>query len=182
MFLLTFFLICVFIALGAGFLAALSDLKGLKIPNFHSVLIAGTFLMAYAGLWLGGREDVFAPLLSHMLGFALVFLMTLALFAFRAIGGGDSKMASAFALWMGLKGIILFLFYTAMFGGLLGAAALILKRWKPFKGPAPNSWIARVQAGENAVPYGVAILAGALVSFAKIGYFGSEVLSSFLLS
>lgn len=75
-----------------------------------------------------------------------------------------------------------FLFYMALVGGVLGLVALALRKWKPVKNPAEGSWIARVQAGENKVPYGAAIAAGALASFVELGYFSSEVLSSFLMS
>lgn len=182
MFLLIFFLFAVFAALGAGILAALSDLRGMTIPNILSVAIIAAFFAAYGVLWLSGRDDVFGSVSSHLLSVVIVFGVTLAMFMLRAIGAGDSKLASAFALWTGLKGMMPFLFYMALAGGVLGLAALALRKWKPVKAPREGGWIARVQNGENGVPYGAAIFAGALASFVKLGYLGPEVLSSFLLS
>lgn len=181
MILLVIFLACLFISLGAGFQASLSDLRGLTIPNMYSVIVIAAFFAAYAALWLGGQGGIFAPLMSHLLAALLVFVVTAALFAARAIGAADSKLATAFALWMGLRGLMPFLFYMTLVGGLLGLAALALHRWKPVKAPREGGWIARVQAGENKVAYGVAIVLGALASFVKLGYLGGEVLRSFLV-
>ena len=181
MLLLIVLLICLFVVAGTGILAAVSDMRGLTIPNMYSGIIIGAFFLCYAILWLGGRDDVFAPLTSHGLSALIVFGFTLAMFMSGGIGGGDSKLATAFAFWLGLKGLIPFIIYMSFAGGLLGLAALAMKKWTPVKKPKAGSWIARVQGGENKVPYGVAIVVGALVSFLKIGYFDGEVLSSFLI-
>ena len=181
MLLLIIFLVGVFVAIGAGGLASYSDFKGLTIPNAHSVAVAGAFVFTYVVLWLFGRDDVFFSLGSHIVGAVIVFGVTLAMFALKGLGAADSKLGTAFALWVGVKGLFLFLFYMALFGGVLGVAALLLRKFKPFKTPSEGGWIARVQAGESKVPYGMAIVFGALVSFVKLGYFSGEVLSSFLL-
>ena len=181
MFLLIIFLIGVFVAIGAGALAGYSDFRGLTIPNAHSAAVAGAFLATYLVLWMFGRDDVFFSLGSHILGAVIVFGVTLAMFAMGGLGAADSKLGTAFALWVGVKGLFVFLFYMALFGGALGLAALLFRRFKWIKNPPEGSWIARVQAGESKVPYGIAIVFGALVSFVKLGYFNGEVLSSFLL-
>ncbi|MCC7304793.1 MAG: prepilin peptidase [Alphaproteobacteria bacterium] len=182
MLLLIIFLVCVFVALGAGIIGAWSDFRGLVIPNIYSLIVCVSFFVAYGLLALFGRDDVFFGLQSHLIAGLVVFVLTAYLFAIHVIGGADSKLASAFAFWMGLKGLMAFLFYVALAGGVLGVAALIIKNMKPFKAPRPGGWVARVQAGENKVPYGIAIAAGALASFAKLGYFSADTLGSFLLS
>jgi len=181
MFLLVVFLMCLFVVIGTGVLAGLSDIRGLTIPNMYSALVIGAFVLCYAALWLGGRDDVFASLSSHIVGAALVFLITLAMFMFKIIGAGDSKFATALAFWVGVKGLFPFIIYMSFVGGALALLALALQKWTPFKSPKPDSWVARVQGGESKVPYGVAIVIGALASFAKIGYFSGDVLSSFVL-
>ncbi len=181
MLLLIVLLMCIFVVAGTGVLAALSDIRGMIIPNMYSGIIIGAFFLCYGLLWFGGRDDVFAPFMSHILSGLIVFGVTLAMFMGKAIGGGDSKLATAYAFWLGLKGLIPFIFYMSVVGGLLGLAALALKKWQPVKDPKPDSWIAKVQAGESKVPYGVAIVIGALASFLKIGYFDVEVLSSFVI-
>jgi prepilin peptidase CpaA len=182
MLLLIIFLTGIFTVLGAALLAALADLRGLKIPNIYSLIIIAAFGVSYGLLWAFGREDVFSPLLSHFLSALIVFLVTLIMFALKGIGAGDSKLATACALWTGMNGLFVFLFYMTLSGGLLGLSALVLRKTRPFKAPAEGSWVAQVQVGQSKVPYGVAILCGILASFIKLGYLGSEVLSSFLLS
>lgn len=179
--LLVFFLIGVFVALGTGALAAVSDLKSLTIPNIYSVLVCGAFLVTYVSMVFFGHDDLFFPFLSHLLGALIVFIVTLVMFAFGLLGAADSKLATAFALWVGLKGLFVFLFYMTLFGGILGVCALLLRRFKPFKSPAEGTWISVAQSGGNKVPYGVAIFLGALISFLTLGFFDYEHLASFLL-
>lgn len=181
MFALIIFLVCLFTALGTGVLAALSDIRGMTIPNVYSGIIIVAFFVAFAALSLLGQADVFFGFESHLLALIIVFGATVALFGLHVIGAADSKLASAYALWVGVvPGLFAFLMYTALAGGVLALVALALKKWKPLKSPPAGSWPARVQAGESKVPYGAAILAGALASFIKLGYLGAGVFSSFL--
>jgi prepilin peptidase CpaA len=179
---LIIFLCCIFIALGAGVMAALSDLRGFTIPNHYSLVIVVSFIVAYFILWFSKHEGIFYSFSSHILAALVMFVLTAVLFATRTIGAADSKLATAFAFWVGLNpGIIALLFYTTVAGGIMGLATLVLRKWKPVKAPKPGTWIAQAQAGENKVPYGVAIACGALASFVKLGYFDMEALRSFLL-
>ncbi len=179
---LIIYLALIFVVLGVGAVAAHSDIKGMTIPNVHSVIILAAFVPCYGLLWLGGYEAAFFPLMSHVLSFVLVFVLTAGLFALKLIGAGDSKLASAYAIWMGVPGLVPFLFYMALAGGVLGLCALILKKYTPVKDPKPDSWVAQVQGGANKVPYGVAIVIGALASFVKIGYFNVDNFSLFIAS
>ncbi|MGH1398074.1 MAG: A24 family peptidase [Alphaproteobacteria bacterium] len=171
---LIFFLACALAVLGIGGLAALSDFRGMKIPNVYSVLIGGAFVLCFGGLSVFGGGTVFAPLLSHVIGFAVVFVLTLIMFFTRVWGAGDQKLMSAFALWMGIGGMLPFLVYTALIGGVLGLVALFLQRFKPVAAPAEGAWVALVQGGEGKVPYGIAIFGGAVLAFLKLGYFSSD--------
>ncbi len=182
MLLLIFFLICLFIALGSGVLAGLSDFRGLTIANIYSVIVGASFAVCFGVLWLAGRDDVLAPLLSHGLAALVVFAVTAGMFAMKALGAADSKLATVYALWVGLGGLVAFLFYTTLFGGVLALIGLGIKKWKPFDRVQEGNWIDRLQKGESKLPYGIAIFLGALASFVKIGYLDFEVLSSFVLS
>lgn len=179
MFALIIFLTCLFTAIGIGFLAAWSDIKGLTIPNWHSGAIIVSFFAAFILMHLLGHEHVFYSLSSHLMSALIIFIITAVLFALKVLGAADSKLSTAFAFWSGISGLPAFLFYMTLAGGLIGLAAIALSKWKPFKSPKPEGWIARVQAGENKVPYGVAILCGALACFLNLGYFGEEILSFF---
>ncbi|MGB4057755.1 MAG: prepilin peptidase [Alphaproteobacteria bacterium] len=174
---LVLFLTCVLIALAIGVMAAWSDIKGLTIPNWHSAAIALSFFVAFILMHLLGHGEVFKGLYSHMISGGVVFAITATLFAVKAMGAGDSKLATAYAFWVGISGLPAFLFYMSLAVGVVGISALVLGKSKPFKSPAPGSWIARVQGGENKVPYGVAIVCGALACFVKLGYVGSVVLT-----
>lgn len=172
MFLLVLFLICLFVAIGVGGLAGLSDLRGMVIPNIYSALVGGAFVVAFVALSLSGTADtVFSSVWSHLLSALFMFLFTLLLFALKAVGAADSKLGTVYALWGGLAGFPAMLVFMALTGGLLGVAALVLQKWKPVKAPVAGSWVARVQGGESKVPYGVAIVVGALFSFHHVGYF-----------
>lgn len=162
---------CVLVALGLGVAAALSDLRGLIIPNAYSLGIVLAFVPAYLAFALfAGDSGYFQSWTSHLGAFALIFAASFVLFALKMFGAGDSKLAAAFALWAGMEGLFTFVFYMALIGGVLGLATLIIQRKKPFPNAPAGAWIARAQGGDNSVPYGVAIAAGAVVAFCWLGY------------
>jgi len=180
MILLVIFLVCLFITLGIGVMAGLSDFKTLKIPNIYSVYVIAAFFVAYMAMYFGGADHVFDKLHMHLLSMAVTFLVTFILFALKLIGAGDSKFATACAIWVSLKYMPIYLFFMTLFGSVLGFVALYLKNKKPFKSPAQGSWIEQVQSGASKVPYGIAIAVGLFVSFMHTGYLTTDVLSSFL--
>lgn len=171
MIVLTLFLIFVFAVLGLGILAGLSDLRGMTIPNLYSGLILGAFPLCYVLMWaFGVQEDIFASLWSHIGAAALIFAISAAMFYFGIMGAADSKLASAYALWLGLAPLPLFLFVMTLVGAVLGVAALYIKKNKPVQSPKEGGWIAQLQAGKNKVPYGIAIVIGAAYGFYVAGY------------
>ncbi len=174
---LVIFLICIFVIVAVGALAAWSDLKGMTIPNWHSGVVMGSFFVAFFAMRFLGHGEVFSSIFSHLVAGGIVFLMTVVLFALKSIGAADSKLSTAYAFWAGVHGLPAFLFYMTLAGGLIGLTAIALGKWKPVKNPPAGSWVARVQAGENKVPYGVAIVVGALACFLNLGYFGKAVLT-----
>jgi len=165
---------------GVPLLDALADIRGMTIPNLYSIIVAAVFFVCYGLLWLLGYADVFAPFVSHVLGGLVVFAVTAPLFALGIMGAADSKLSSAYGFWMGLQGLFPFLVYTSLAGGFIALLALLFQKAKPFKSASKDSWVGRVQAGESKVPYGVAIVIGALASFLFLGYASESVLRSFL--
>ncbi len=165
------FLFGVIVTLGMCGLAAWSDFRGFRIPNMVSLVILGVFVVTYAGLSaLGEREIVFMSLRSHIAAAFLVFVATLAMFALKQLGAGDSKFATVIALWVGLPGLVPFLLYMSLTGGLIAVISLVLKKKKLFAHPPEGSWIDRAQQGHPSVPYGIALAVGALVAFIFDGY------------
>ena len=153
---------------GIALAAAWTDVRGLKIPNLFSLIVLGLFVIAYT-IDFFADMGVFKHWLHHLTGMGVMFALTLILYAIGALGAGDSKFASACALWGGLSGLPAFLIYMTALGGLLALFALIIQKTKPFKAPRQGSWIAKLQAGESAIPYGVAIAGGVVAMFWQTG-------------
>ena len=162
---------CVLTALLAGVLSAVSDYKGLMIPNRYSVIIITSFFVGYGALYAGGlHNNIMEPFLLHLAAAAIVFIVTFIMFALNVWGAGDSKLSLAYALWVGVSGVFGFIMVMTVFGGVLGVVALVLKKKPLWRGAPAGTWIARVQEGENVVPYGIAIVAGAFCAFFVQGY------------
>lgn len=177
---LVIFLMSMFFSLAVGVMSGLSDVRRLKIPNVNSVYVIVAFFVAYVTLWVSGTQGVMASPVSHLLSALVTFAITAVLFAMGLLGAGDSKFGTACALWIGVKYLPIFLFFMTLFGGLLGAVTLVIKKKKPFATPMKGGWIDQAQNGADKVPYGVAITFGMLIAFIYAGYFSPEVLSSFL--
>jgi prepilin peptidase CpaA len=89
------------------------------------------------------------------------------MFALGWLGGGDAKLMTAAALWLGLKGLAPFVIFTGLAGGALALALLGLRSaWlRPYTQAGP-SWARRLATPGESAPYGVAIAVGALAAFA----------------
>ena len=175
-----FFLFGLLVTIGMCGLAAWSDFKGFRIPNFIPAVIIGAFAVAYGVTYLTGQQDVmFSPLRVHLSAAGIVLLITMTMFGLKVLGAGDSKFATAIALWTGIvPGLPAFLIYMALLGGVIGGISLALRKWKPLKlplnGVLKDTWPQKAQEGHNAVPYGIAIAGGAIVAFFVHGYFSLE--------
>ena len=165
------FLFGVIATLGMCGLGAWSDFKGYRIPNLVSLIIILSFVVAYAVLHMTGQgEVIFFSLKSHLGSFFIVLIVTMAMFALKILGAGDSKMAASLSLWLGFSGLVPFLFYMTLFGGLIAVVSLLLQKYKPLKNP-PQGWLSAAQQGSANIPYGIAIAAGGLIAFIFNGYF-----------
>ncbi len=167
----TLFLFCVITTAAFAVLGGVSDFRGLVIPNLYSLIVLACFAVAFTGVAYGlNVTGVFHALISHLSAAGVIFVITMGLYVARMIGAGDSKFATALALWAGLEGLSAFLFFMAVMGGVLAAFTLYFRKSKPFKNPLAGSWIEKAQNGENSVPYGIAIAAGALVALLQNGF------------
>jgi prepilin peptidase CpaA len=167
---------CVLIALGFGVAAGIADFKSMNIPNSLSILLA--FIPAYAAdAFTGQGLEYFAGWQSHLIAVLAVFAVTFILFGLKLIGAGDSKLCSAYALWVALPGLAPFLFYMTVIGAVLAIATKIMNKRVIIAQPAEGSWIAKAQGGFAGVPYGIAITLGATIAFYQLGYFSPEKLA-----
>lgn len=181
MFGLVTYLFTALVAVILAGLAAGSDWKGFKIPNRHCLAIAGAFAANAALLTLLGQySDGLQPLMSHLMAFIIVFVFTIILYALRLFGAGDSKLASAMALWVGLHGLPAFLFYTTVAGGVLALSAIALRQMKTLPAPLSKGWVVELRDGRKDVPYGIALAAGFAAALIYIGYFSPDTLQHFV--
>ena len=152
-------LLLLFFALSLAVCGAVHDWRSLRIPNWINLGITGLFIVAVV---LAPQD--FSPLWVHLGAGALMLAITFTLFSLGQFGGGDAKLASALALWLGFKGLAPFVMFTGIVGGLLGLLGLYIKKKKPFVQPNSQAWVAQLQAGRNAIPYGIALAVGGVVA------------------
>ena len=131
--------------------AALSDVATMTISNRISLALVIGFVPVAIGM--------------HFVCGLAVFALTFVMFSLGLIGGGDAKLASATALWLGWDVLMNYGLVTAVFGGALSIALLAIR-----KVPLPGllldrKWIARLHSPETGIPYGVALAAGGLVVY-----------------
>lgn len=152
----TLLLLCALVLAIAG---AVHDWRSLRIPNWINLSIAALFVLAVVL-----RPQDFAPLWHYAGAGALMLVVTYAMFAMGQFGGGDAKLASALALWLGFKGLVPFVMFTGIAGGVLGLLGLYINKKKPFAHASPEGWVGQLQSGRNALPYGIALTIGAIVA------------------
>jgi prepilin peptidase CpaA len=90
------------------------------------------------------------------------------MFFARTLGGGDVKLLTAAALWVGMKGLLPLIVWVGLAGGVLVLILLLLRQnllfivaWASPR--VPKSLPRALTTGEK-VPYGVAIAAGTIMT------------------
>ena len=151
--------------------AVISDLRSLRIPNRASLAIVCLYPL-HVLLSPTPVDWTTAPLIA--LG---VFAVTTVFFAFRWMGGGDVKLATATSLWAGSDLVFEFLTLTALAGGVLSAVALVRHKQRmaqagggksvaagpPVDGADADTTVhAAASAPPPRVAYGVAIAVGGI--------------------
>lgn len=157
--------------LAASLLAAVADVRTRRIPNVlaGALLVSGLVLNALSG-WQAAAADLAIV--------AIVIVAGTFAFSLKLIGGGDVKLLAAAAGTLGYPAGGDFLLFTLLCGGIVAVAFAALRgrlgvtfsnvramALPVIAGVAP----ARPQAGV-AMPYAVAIFAGALCTALVNGY------------
>ncbi|HYG85942.1 MAG TPA: prepilin peptidase [Azospirillum sp.] len=137
------------------------DAVAYRIPNWTvGILVAGFPLAVLLGP--GG-----VPWLEHLGAAALVFAVGIGLFLFRLTGGGDIKLLTAVALWVGWRHLFDLVLVMGVLGGVAVLALWGARRWLPMllsMLPSGASVVLpRVFQDKEPVPYGLAIGAAALI-------------------
>jgi prepilin peptidase CpaA len=140
--------------------AAFSDLFTMTISNRVSIALTLGFVVLAFAFHLP-LSDIGQHLLCGLAVLAVTFLF----FVFRWIGGGDAKLASATALWLGFDHLWDYGIYAALIGGALTLAILALRHWPlpPFL--ITQGWIARLHDQDAGVPYGIALAIAGLMLY-----------------
>ena len=142
-----------------------AELKNNRIPNW--ITLPGLLVGLLAGYLPGG-----ITLGQSVVGFGVGFGFLFVFYMFGGMGGGDVKLMGAVGALMGYPMILSVLMFTALIGGAMGVAVLIwnqralrsvLTHLNPFR-RAPIEPTAE-EAPKPSIPYGLAIIAGCLVTF-----------------
>lgn len=140
--------------------AAVNDAQRYLIPN----LICLALLVLFPLYVMTAPTEV--PWLQHLGIFVLVLVAGFAMFARNVAGAGDIKLLAVTGLWAGPHFIALFLFITAIAGGLLAIiVAGITYRRNLVRGAQNAVALARVP-----IPYGVAIAIGGLCTLVMLSH------------
>lgn len=139
--------------------SAFTDLFTMTIPNRVSLLLIGVFAALAVYLQMPWEAVV-----SHMSCALAVLLVTFVMFHFELIGGGDAKLATATALWLGWEHLLDYGIIASLAGGAMTVAILQLRRVELPASLAKLRFLARLSEKGGGVPYGIALaLAGLLV-------------------
>jgi prepilin peptidase CpaA len=140
--------------------AAASDLFTMTISNRVPVILSAGFLLLAVMTGMPAVE-----MLSHAAAAALVLAVTFGFFARGWIGGGDAKLASATALWLGFAYLPSYLLVASLLGGAL-TLLLLQFRLLPLPGwLAGQAWLERLHRKGGGIPYGIALAAAALIVY-----------------
>jgi prepilin peptidase CpaA len=147
--------------------AAYSDGVSLRIPNAASVGLALLYPFHVTA------SPVAVDWLGALLVAAILFAAGFALFARGMLGGGDVKLLSVAALWAGPGLSLAFLAVMGFVGGLIAAFILALSRLRRRRIPGVSGGAlpGAFEPPAEAVPYGIAIAAGA--AFVGLRLFGN---------
>lgn len=139
--------------------AGAMDLLTMTIPNRVTLGLAAAFFVAAPLMGLPLDQ-----IMMHVAAGLLVLTASILLFALGGFGGGDAKLLSAAALWIGFDQLLPFLVYVTIFGGLLALAILYYRRL-PILGVRAPDWAMALHKPGSGIPYGIAIACSALMIF-----------------
>ncbi len=149
---------------------AMIDVAARLIPNEICLMLA---LLGIASQFTGPTHIAESLVVATVL-----FLLLLVVYQRGAIGGGDVKLLVALAIGLPLAGVMQLLTVTALAGGVLAMAHLLLRRLPaPRPAPAGSSFLRRVYAVERwrhvrraPLPYGAAIAFGGIWTVFNRGF------------
>lgn len=147
--------------------AAGGDVARYRIPNWLCLSLAAAFPVAALA-----AQSPLALIGVQLLAGAVALAVCAGLFFLRWMGGGDAKLIAVAVLWLGGSGLMDFIFVTALAGGVLALALILMRSAKvrPLM-PAGHAWLDKLASPGAPAPYGVAICAGALAAMPAAAVF-----------
>lgn len=140
--------------------AAMSDAWRLTIPNALSMALVGLFAVA---IFL---HPIAIDWPLHLAAMGITFAVALVLYRFGVMGGGDLKLLTAVALWIGLYDLPQLAIAIALAGGVFALALIVLRRLLMgvlvAQGNLTSLALPRLLLPGEQIPYGVAIAAGGI--------------------
>lgn len=141
--------------------AAVSDLLSMTIANRVSLLLIAAFAVLAP---LAGMD--WATYGWHFLAGALVLAVTFGIFAIGGMGGGDAKLMTATAVWMGFGFPLLdYLLAATMLGGLMTLLILLFRKSALATLHGQNMFLRHLSDESTGIPYGLALGAAGLLIF-----------------
>ena len=141
--------------------AAVSDTLSMTIANRVPLLLLAVFAVVAP---LTGMEWVAYG--WHFAAGAVVLAATFGLFALGGMGGGDAKLLSATAVWLGFNfHLIEYLVVSAFIGGALTLAILTYRGSALAVYTGRNMFLRNFADAKGGIPYGIALGIGGLVSY-----------------
>jgi prepilin peptidase CpaA len=141
--------------------AAVSDMLSMTIANRVAVVLVATFVVVAP---LTGMD--WATYGWHFAAGGVVLLVTFALFALGGMGGGDAKLMSATALFLGFNiHLVEYLVISAFLGGVLTVAILAYRNSALAVFTSRNMFLRHFADDAVGIPYGIALGLGGLVAY-----------------
>lgn len=141
--------------------AAVSDTLSMTIANRVSLLLVAVFAVVAP---LTGMD--WATYGWHFAAGALVLAVTFGLFALGGMGGGDAKLLSATAVWMGFNlHLIEYLVVSAFLGGFLTLAIVAYRGSALAVYTGQNMFLRNFADPKGGIPYGIALGVGGLLAY-----------------
>ena len=147
------------------------DLRERRIPNF--ITLPSILMALFLHFFYGGMDALSGSFFGMLLGGGVFFII----FALGGMGAGDVKLMAAAGALLGLRQMFSVFILTAFAGGILAMISITKNRswgkvWRNirffFSALLTRTVIKQDQLPENtnssAIPYGLAIGAGALIT------------------
>jgi prepilin peptidase CpaA len=134
------------------------DIASYTIPNFLQLALIASFA---AFVFATGMAP--AVIGAHFLAGFLGLLLGFTLFALGYIGGGDAKLFACITLWFGFHSLLEYALMASLMGGALTILIITMRQLPLPAMLASQRWIAKLHEARGAIPYGVALAAGAFL-------------------